>query len=102
MKRLWILPLVLIFSAAFAEDQPALKVSVGELLAHADKYDKQRVEVTGYYDAGMEDSYLYVNKATCCDLDKAIYVDPTIWDPRLHPRTLKNVLNPQRLKSRIV
>jgi hypothetical protein len=102
MKRVVTLALLVVSALCFAASDAPLKVSVRELLAHADKYDKQHVEVTGYYDAGMEDSYLYVNRAACCDIEKAIYIDPSIWDPRLHPRKPKNLLDAQRLKSRVV
>jgi hypothetical protein len=102
MKHLWLFPLALIFSASVVADEPPIKVTVQELLGDPSKYDNQRVEATGYYDCGMEDSYLYQKKAACCDIDKAVYIDPRVWDPELNPHKPKDVFGAQRMKGRIV
>ena len=82
MKRVAVLPLLLMSAAIFAATEVPCKVSVGELLAHANKYDKQRIDVTGYYTAGMEDSQLWPSFRAAKQsrtLDDSIYIDPRIW-----------------------
>ena len=105
MKRVALLVLLLISTATFAATEAPRKVSVRELLAHANKYDAQRVDVTGYYTAGMEDSQLWPSSRAAKQsrtLDDSIYIDPRIWDPQLHPRRPKDLLHPDYLRDRVV
>src|SRR5438128_2165325 len=87
MKLISALPLLLLVGSSFAAAGAPLKVSVRQLLAHPHDYDGRRVDVTGYYIAGMEDS---------------IYIDPAIWDPQLHPRKPKDLLDAEKLKKHVV
>jgi hypothetical protein len=105
MKRIVVFALLLMSAATFAASEAPRKVSVRELLAHADKYDAQRVDVTGYYTAGMEDSQLWPSARAAKQsrtLRDSIYIDPGIWDPQLHPRRPKDLLHPDYLRGRVV
>jgi hypothetical protein len=103
MKCVSVLPLLIALTSAFAADKAPLKISVLELLANPDKYDGQRVEVRGYYTAGMEASYLWTSaRASNGHLDDSIYIDPIIWDPRYHPHRSKDILDAEHLKYRFV
>ncbi|HEY4272379.1 MAG TPA: hypothetical protein VGM65_10265 [Candidatus Udaeobacter sp.] len=105
MKRVAALALLLMSAATFAATTAPRKVSVRELLTHADKYDKQRVDVTGYYTAGMEDSQLWPSARAAKQsrsLDASIYIDPRIWDPQLRPHRPKDLLDPDYLRDRSV
>jgi hypothetical protein len=68
-------PLLLAFVAA---DTPPLKVRVHQLLAHPTKYDGWRVDVTGYYTAGMEDSQLWPSARVAQRariFEESVYID---------------------------
>jgi hypothetical protein len=104
MMRVAAVALLLMSATMFAATEAPRKVSVGELLAHADKYDKQRVDVTGYYTAGMEDSQLWpsARAAKHSRLDDSIYIDPNIWGSHLHAHRSKDLLDPDYLRDRSV
>jgi hypothetical protein len=106
MKRIFALTALLALGSAFAADDVPLKLKVSELLAHPDRYDGQRVDVRGYYTAGMEDSSLWASArardSSHGNLDDSIYIDPIIWDPRYHPSRPKDLLDAENLKDRFV
>ena len=91
---------VALFALLAAADTPALKVTVEQLLAHPQNYDGQRVDVTGYYTAGMEDSQLWPSARIAGRgrmFQKSIYVDASVYGPSrpghiAHPDKLKNSL----------
>jgi hypothetical protein len=96
MTRVITLALLLVCGATFAASPAPPKVSVRVLLAHADKYDKQRVDVTGFYTAGMEDSFLWPDSVTSKrgnPFDASVYIDPVTWDPTTHPKRSKDILD---------
>src|SRR5262245_5256598 len=96
MTRIFPLALLLACSGSFAAPQVPLKVSVRELLAHPDKYDNQRVDVSGYYTAGMEDSFLWPDSRTSKrgdPFDASVYIDPVTWDPTKHPNRSRDILD---------
>src|SRR5438309_620668 len=105
MKRLATLALLLMSASMFSATEAPRKVSVRELLVHTDKYDKQQVDVTGYYTAGMEDSQLWPSARAAKRsrmFDNSIYIDPRIWDSQLHPHRPKDLLDPNYLRDRLV
>lgn len=91
-------PLLLVFVAA---DAPPSKVTVQQLLAHPKKYDGRRVDVTGYYTAGMEDSQLWPSASVARRgrlFKDSVYIDASVYGPPKPP----HIPHPDKLKNRVV
>jgi len=91
-------------AAACLAEQP-LHVTVQQLLATPGKFDAKRVDVTGYYRASLEDSSLFVSAVTARQAtthDNCIWLEPDIWDPRIHPHRPANVADVDKLRGHIV
>ncbi len=94
--------LVLLIGAA---ESPPVKVTVQQLLDSPARFAGTRVDVTGYYRAGTEDSCLLQCKDCANDPDPmkdSIWLDPVIWDPRYYPTRLPNVAESSAVENRIV
>jgi hypothetical protein len=108
MTRIVTLALLLGCGASVAAAQTPLKISVRELLAHPDKYDKRRVDVSGYYTAGMEDSFLWPDSRTSKlgkPFEASMYIDPVTWDPTKHPKRSPDILDAwsgHRRRTRVI
>ena len=92
-----------LFPFLVAADRPPLKVTVEQLLAHPQKYDRKRVDVTGYYTAGMEDSQLWPSVRVAATggrrmFEESVFIDPSVYGPP-PPR---HIPHPDKLKNRMV
>jgi hypothetical protein len=86
-------------------ESPPLKATVQQLLDSPAPFAGRRVDVTGYYRTGTEDSCLIRCKDCANGPDPtkgSIWVDPIIWDPRYHPRRLPNVAKSDVVENRVV
>jgi hypothetical protein len=90
--------------ACAAAEQP-LRVTVQQVIANPRKFDGKRVDVTGYYRASLEDSSLFVSSAAARHAnthDNCIWLEPDIWDPRIHPHRPPNVADVDQLRGHTV
>lgn len=86
-------------------ESPPLKVTVQQLLDSPAQFAGQRVDVTGYYSTGTEDSCLIRCKGYANGPDPtkgSIWIDPVIWDPRYYPRRLPHVAKSGVVDNRVV
>jgi hypothetical protein len=106
MKRTCALLSSLFLAATLAgAEQPPLKATVQQLLVTPKKFVGKRVDVTGYYRLGMEDSSLLADERAAkqpWSTDNSIWLDLEIWDPRYHPHRSPNVADPDDVRGRIV
>jgi hypothetical protein len=77
--------------SVFATEQP-VQVTVQELLAHPDKFAGKRVDVTGYYCGGDEDSSLALSPRQR-EIEQSIWIDLNTWNPQYHPH-LPSTISP--------
>jgi len=84
---------------------PPLKATVQQLLDSPGRFAGKRIDVSGYYRSGTEDSCLI----RCKDCDNgpdstkgSIWLDPVIWDPRYYPRRLPKVAKSEAVENRLV
>ena len=102
MTRSVVFVFIWLVAAAIANaEAPAVKVTVRELLAHPQKFDGQRVDVRGYYTAGMEDSQLWPSARVAKrarSLDESVYVDASVYGPPKPP----HIPDPDTVKNRYV
>src|SRR5438132_11893203 len=90
--------------ASAIADQPQ-HVTVQQLVATPRKFDRKRVDVTGYYRASLEDSSLFVSSAAARHAtthDNCIWLEPDIWDPRLYPHRPPNIADVDQLRGHAV
>jgi len=105
MKRVFVCAAILIVAAAVAKTPTTLTVTVKQLLETPAEFAGKRVDVTGYYRTGTEDSCLLACKRCADDerdTEKSIWLDPVIWDPRYHPRRQPKVAKSDAVDNRIV
>ena len=92
----------LLASVALAGTEQPVEVTVEQLLAKPENFNGRRVDVTGYYRAGMEDSYLFASKRTRGNIDNAIYIDPILWDPSNAAHRTRDVLDPNAMSDHFI
>jgi hypothetical protein len=94
----------LVMPVCGADSRP-VKVTVQQLLDSPARFAGQRVDVTGYYRTGTEDSCLIRRKDCANGPDPtkgSIWLDPVIWDPRYYPRRLPKVDKSDVVENRVV
>ena len=90
--------------ASAVADQP-LHVTVQQLVATPRKFDGKRVDSTGYYRASLEDSSLFVSSEAARQVNthnNCIWLEPDIWDPRIHPHRPPNVADVDQVRGHTV
>jgi hypothetical protein len=90
--------------ASAVAEQP-LHVTVQQLVATPQKFDGKRVDVIGHYRASLEDSSLFVSSAAARQAnthDNCIWLEPDIWDPRIHPHRPPNVADVDQVRGHTV
>jgi hypothetical protein len=86
-------------------ESPPVKATVQQLLDSPAHFAGQRVDVTGYYRAGTEDSCIIRCKDCANSADPtegSIWLDSIIWDPRYYPRRLPKVAKSAVVENRVV
>ena len=86
-------------------ESPSLKATVQQLLDSPERFTGQRVDVTGYYRSGTEDSCLMRCKDCANGPDPtkgSIWLDPVIWDPRYYPQRLPKVAKSDVVENKVV
>jgi hypothetical protein len=97
--------LFLFVASCAAADGPAVKVTVQQLLATPKKFVGKRVDVTGYYRSGLEESSLLADARAAkkpWSTDNCIWLEPDIWDPRYHPHGSANIADPNNVLGRMI
>ena len=80
--------LIVCFAAEVTAAAQPVRVTVRQLLATPENFVGKRVDVSGYYQSGTETSDLFASRSVANgSVDHAIWLEPDIWDPRVHPQT---------------
>ena len=95
----------LLLPSVIAAESPPARVTVQQLLDSPEQFAGKRVDVTGYYRAGTEDSCLIRCRECANGQDfttNSIWLDPVIWDPRYHPQRPPKVAKSDAVENRMV